>query len=159
MSDIVSTLFHCWFELLLWHRRGIAETWGRHCSPNSCAEDHQRQVVGGSNMLICYCTVNQNLSVWSLILHCCTAYWWSSNFKLLTLVLWIGFIYGANLPYTLSLWVRTVAVWCFQGDWQKVRKVGSLTKTQETSLTWTLVESWQNRLKGCSSAGLCLHEL
>lgn len=98
MSDLIPIFFHCRFQLLLWHRKRIAETWGRDCPPNSGAADRDKWVIGDGNMLICYCTIHHNLSIWSFILHCCTVYWCSSNLKLLTLILWDGFICGAKLP-------------------------------------------------------------
>lgn len=128
VSDIIPVFFHSWLHLLLWHRKRIAETWSRDCPPNSGAADHDKWVIGRGNVLIHYCTIYHNLSIWSFILYCCTVYWCSSNMKLLPLVLWEVFIYGANLPYMLFLWVWTVAAWCSQWDWKKVRKLGTSTK-------------------------------
>lgn len=119
MSDIIPILFHCWFQLLLWHRKGIAETWGRDCPPNSGAADHDKWVIGSGNMLICYCTIHHNLSVLSFILHCCMIYWCSSSLELLTLVLWDVIIYGANLPPIFLLWVWTVAPSETGKKWEK----------------------------------------
>lgn len=104
-----------------------AETWHRDC-PNSGAADHDKWVIGSGNTLICYCTINHNLSIWSFILYGCRVYWCSSNLKLLTSVLWDVFTYGANLPCILFLWVWPVAACCSQWDWQKVRKMGSSKK-------------------------------
>lgn len=149
VSDITQILFHCWFQLLLWHRKRITETCGRDCPPNSGAPDHEKRVIGSGKVLICCCTIHHILSIWSFIFHCCTVYWWFSNLKLLTLVLWDVFIYGANLPCILLLWVWAVAAWCSKWDWKKVRKVGSSTKmlTKITDLNLVILPKYAERLQ------------